>query len=210
MPLLGAFGVNLFAVPFASLMGAWTHRRRILWKLLPPVLSGGVAGAVLGALLAGLFAPVVLAILFLFLSTLTVLGLFAGRWNLNRLPGAKERAWVMLVGSFFLNLLAGVRGGSGGFLLPLLLKAATRTIRPAIATSLVTTVVTAVAAVFVYWNRGDIILPVAVAVTVGSVLGARVGGVLSLRTRPRWLETGVAVLVIAFAILTVVKAVRTA
>ena len=76
----------------------------------------------------------------------------------------------------------------------------------AIATSLFVTIFTAIAAVIVYWHRGDIIWLSAVFVLIGSVIGIRVGSRISLETKPKWLEMGLPVLVIALAFITIYKA----
>jgi len=55
---------------------------------------------------------------------------------------------------------------------------------------LVVTIFTALPAIIVYWNRGDISWLPAALVLVGSMMGARIGSKMSLRTKPFWLELG--------------------
>ena len=99
-----------------------------------------------------------------------------------------------------------MRGGSGGSLFPPFLRAMKLDIHKSIATSLFVTIFTAIAALFIYWHRGNIILLPALFVLTGSMIGARVGSKVSLKTKPIWLEIGLSVLIIALAFLVVYKA----
>ncbi len=206
LPLITAFGINLVVVPFSSLVGAIYHRRNIDWKLLRPVLTGGTAGAIAGALLTGLLPVLALAGLFFVLSLLTVTGMYLDRLWPRLARRATSSARVVIPATFVLNFLTGLRGGSGGSLLPPLLKVVTGNIRPAIATSLAATIFTAAAAAAVYWQRGDIQWLAAVATLVGSMAGSRWGSKMSIKTKPRWLEAGLSVTVVLFAAATVLKA----
>ncbi len=207
MPLRGAFGVNLFVVPFSSLVGAVSHREQIDWRLAWPVIAGGLIGSVGGALLVGLFSNLVLALLFLFLSVLTGAGVFLDRL----LPKFSENLHLGPAGvagaACVLNLLTAMRGGSGGALFPPLLKILSGDIRRAIATSLVASIFTAVAGALVYWSRGDIGWIPALYTMAGSLAGSRVGSLLSVKTKTAWLEAGLTVTVILFALATVYKAI---
>lgn len=110
------------------------------------------------------------------------------------------------MGTFFLNLITGMRGGSGGSLFPVFLKMMTLDIHKAIATSLFATIFTAVAGMIVYWHRGDILLMPALVVIIGSMVGARIGSLISLRTKPVWLEIGLSILVMILSLITLCKA----
>jgi hypothetical protein len=79
-------------------------------------------------------------------------------------------------------------------------------IHRAIATSLFVTIFTAIAAVMVYWHRGNILWWPALCVLVGSMVGARVGSMVSLKTKSGRLEMGLAILVTALAFITIYKA----
>jgi len=99
-----------------------------------------------------------------------------------------------------------MRGGSGGSLFPPFLRVMKLDIHRAIATSLFVTIFTAIAAVIIYWHRGDIIWLQAGFVLIGAVIGARIGSRISLKTKPKWLEIGLTVLVIALAFIIIYKA----
>jgi len=78
-------------------------------------------------------------------------------------------------------------------------------IRRAIATSLFSTIFTATVAVFVYWYRGNIPWILAILTIMGSMLGARIGGKVSLKTKPKWLQVLLAVLILTLAVISVLK-----
>jgi len=206
LPLRSAFGINLFVIPFSSSIGAISHRKNIDWSLAKPVVAGGIFGSIVGALLVGLFSNLVLAFLFFALAVLTSAGIFLDRiWP--RLS-QKLRMGPAGVGftTFLLNLVTGMRGGSGGSLLPPLLKVLTGDIRRAIATSLLATIFTASAGTIVYWGRGDIGWVPALCTMIGSIAGTRAGSMVSIKTKSVWLEAGLSVTVILFALATVYKA----
>jgi len=46
----------------------------------------------------------------------------------------------------------------------------------------------------------------ALSVLIGSMSGARTGSVVSLKTKPKWLEIGLSILVVGLALVTVYKA----
>jgi len=79
-------------------------------------------------------------------------------------------------------------------------------IHKAVATSLVVTIFTALPAIIVYWNRGDISWLPAALVLARSMMGARIGSKMSLRTKPFWLELGLSILVIVLAFIVLYKA----
>jgi len=206
LPLLGAFGINLLVIPLSSLVGALSHRKNINWKLAPYVVMGGTFGSVIGAFLAGLIPTLFLAIIFVVVSIMTVTGIYMDRMapKLSRKihPNTKN----IVGGTFILNLITGMRGGSGGSLFPSFLRTMQLDMRQAIATSLFATIFTAIAAVIIYWYRGDIILLPALVVIVGSMAGARTGSLISLKTKPAWLEIGLSIFVVILALIVMLKA----
>jgi len=207
MPLLTAFGINLFVIPFSSSIGAITHRKNIHRKIAVYVIIGGTLGSVVGAFSVRLVEPLTLTIIFVAVSIITVLGMYfdkiAPRFSQKINPSLKNIISI----SFLLNLITGMRGGSGGSLFPPFLRTMKLDIHKAVATSLFVTVFTALAAIIVYWHRGNIIWLPALFVLVGSMIGARVGSKISLKTKPFWLKIGLSIFVIALALTIVYKAV---
>ncbi len=205
--LLSAFGINLLVIPFSSFIGALSHRKNINCKFAIYVVVGGISGAVLGAFLVGLIHTLFLAILFVIASLITVLGIYFDRVFPKLFQMINPTAKTIVWGTFFLNLLTGMRGGSGGSLFPPFLRMMKLNMREAIATSLFATIFSAIAGVIIYWFRGDILMIPAVVVMVGSMSGARIGSLISLKIKPMSLEIGLSIFIIILALITVYKAV---
>ena len=206
LPLLSAFGINLFIVPFSSLVGAVSQRENVDRGIAFYLIVGGIFGAIIGAFLAGLIPTLVLAFVFFALSIVIVLGIFLDRivpafaHKINLTPKS------VFASSFFLSLIGAIRGGSAGSLFPAFLKAIGCDIHKAIATSLCVTIFTCIGAASVFWSRGDIIWLPAIFVLIGSMIGARLGSSISLKTKSIWLEVGLGILVVTLALITVYKA----
>ncbi|NAT10965.1 hypothetical protein C4E22_05390 [ANME-1 cluster archaeon AG-394-G06] len=206
LPLLSAFGINLFIVPFSSLVGAVSQRGNIDKEIALYLVVGGVFGALIGAFLAGLIPTFFLAIIFFALSILIAFGIFLDRI----VPALAHRINFthrdVFASSFLLSLIAAIRGGSAGSLFPAFLKAIGCDIHKAIATSLCVTIFTCIGAAAIFWSRGDIIWWPAIFALIGSMIGARLGSTVSLKTKSIWLEIGLGMLVVALALITVYKA----
>ena len=206
MPLLNAFAVNMLVIPFAQSVGAYTHRKNIDKNIALYAVIGGVLGSIAGAMFTGLCSTLMLSSIFVAVALLTIVGLYLDRifpkLSQRLTPSLKN----IVLGAFVLNLITGMRGGSGGSLFPPFLKAMHLEIHKAIATSLFVTIFTASAAVIIYWNRGNIPWLSALSVLIGSIIGARIGSKISLKTEPFWLKIGLSIVVISLASLTVYKA----
>jgi len=207
LPLLSAFGVNLVVIPFSSLAGAITHRKNIDWKIARYVIIGGTIGTLTGAFLTGIIPNLALAIIFVIVSIITVFGIYFDKIFPKTAQKINPTPKVVILGTLFLNFLTILRGGSGGSLFSPFLKMIGVNIRKAIATSLFATVFTATAGAIVFWSRGDVPFLPAVMVTLGSIVGARIGGLVSLKTKPAWLEIGLSLFIVVLAIIVLVKAI---
>lgn len=207
LPLLSAFGINLLVIPFSSLIGAISHRKNINWKISPYIAIGGILGSLAGASVAGLIPNLTLAIIFFIVSIITVMGIYFDRISPTLAQKIKPKVSIIAIGAFVLNLLTGMRGGSGGSLFPPFLKIMRLNIHTAIATSLFVTIFTASPAVIIYWYRGNIILLPAIVVIVSSIIGVRIGSLISIKTRSKWLEIGLSIFVVLLALLVIYKAV---
>ena len=206
LPLLTAFAINLSVIPFSSSVGAISQKKNIDRKIAFYMVIGGTLGSVTGAFLAGLIPTLVLAIIFVVSAFVTVFGIYLDRITPKFARKINPRSWSIISGALCLNLITGMRGGSGGSLFPAFLRAVGLDIHRAIATSLFVTIFTAIAAVIIYWHRGDIAWLPALFVLIGSVVGARIGSRVSLRTTPKWLEIGLTISVMALAFITIYKA----
>lgn len=205
LPLLGAFAINLFVIPFSSSVGAITHRENIDKKVVIYVIIGGVLGSVIGAFWVGLIPTLILAIIFVALAGLTVSGMYLDRIAPKVASKINPNPKNILAFSFILNLISGMRGGSGGSLYPPFLTVMKLNIHRAIATALFATIFTAFAGLMVYWHRGNIIWLPALYVLVGAVIGTRIGSRVSLKTQSTHLKIGLAILVTGLAFITIYK-----
>lgn len=206
LPLVSAFGINLFVIPLSSSIGAITHRKNINHKIVNYVIIGGILGSVTGAFFTGLIPNILLAILFVITAIITVSVIYLDRIAPQLAEKINPNKLNITLIAFFLNLITGLRGGSGGSLFPPFLRAMKLDIHEAIATSLYITIFTAIFAIAVYWSRGDILWDPALLVLIGSIIGTRGGSKISMKTKPKWLEIGLSILIIILALLTVIKA----
>jgi uncharacterized membrane protein YfcA len=206
LPLLSAFGINLLVIPFSSCIGTISHKKNVAWKIALYVVVGGTFGSITGAFLVGLVSTLTLAVIFVITAGITVLGLYFDRISPKFFSKINPNSKNIIVGTFFLNLITSMKGGSGGSLFPPFLKMMNLNVRKAIATSLFATFFTAIGGMIVYWHRGDILLVPGLVVIIGSMIGARTGSLISLKTKPMWLEIGLSILIIILALMTVCKA----
>lgn len=121
-------------------------------------------------------------------------------YRVKRLP-------VALGMSFVAGNVSGLLGIGGGILkVPTLNAWCGVPLRVAAATSSLMLGVTAVASVPIYYAAGDVIPELAAAAVVGVMVGSRVGFVVGDRVRARWLKLLLAVILLAVAILMLVRA----
>jgi uncharacterized protein len=207
LPLRTAYAINFFVIPFSSFIGAFSHRRNIVKKMIVWIVVFGVLGEILGAFHVGIIPIRFLAIIYVILCFFVSFGIFGNKifpFLAKRVQPSKRS---FAIASFIVSYITGLRGGSGGQVFPALFKTLGLETRQAIATSLAVSTFTAFGAIPVYWARGDIIISPAISVLIGSMAGARIGSFFSLKTRPIWLEIGLAVLVIFLAISVLIKGV---
>ena len=207
IPLLGAFAINMFVIPLAQSAGAFTHRRNIDFKFAIYIMIGGSVGSVTGALFVGMITNLILAMIFVGITILTISGIYLDRIAPRLYRALTPRMGNLVTGAFILNLLSGLRGGSGGSLFPPFLRAMHLDIHKAIATSIFVTIFTGSAGMIVYWNRGDILWGPGFFVLAGSITGVAIGSRISLKTRPALLEAGLSLLVVILSFITVYKAI---
>ncbi|MCD6528114.1 hypothetical protein J7K44_00510, partial [bacterium] len=69
------------------------------------------------------------------------------------------------------------------------------------------TIFTAIAGAIVFWFRGNVPFFPAVIVILGSIIGARIGSLMSLKTKPLWLEIGLSLFIVILAIIVLIKAI---
>ncbi len=206
LPLLSAFGINFFVIPFASFVGAVSQRKNIAKEIVIYAIIGGVLGEVIGAYFVGFIPTIILAIIYVALCVIVALGIFSDRIMPNLAKKIKPTNKNIFSSSFFVSFITGLRGGSGGQIFPALFKSLGLNTHKAIATSLTVSIFTALGAIPIYWHRGNIIWLPALCVLMGSMTGARIGSKISLRTKPIGLEIGLTAIIIALAFSVIYKA----
>ncbi|MEA2070174.1 MAG: sulfite exporter TauE/SafE family protein [Asgard group archaeon] len=209
--LIIAFGINLFTIPFSSAVGAFSHRENLDKQSALYMIIGGCLGSGVGAFLAYIFSlsdfKLLLAIIYVVISILTVIGIYLYKIAPDFSAKLEPKPYIIIPGAFILNLITGMKGGSGGSLFPPFLKTLGLEMKKAIATSLFTTIFTAIVAIGIFWWKGQILWLEGVIVMVGSIIGTQVGSLLSIKTKNKWLELGLAILTILLASITLLKAI---
>jgi len=206
LPLLSAFGINFFVIPFSSLVGAICQRKNIAKEIVIYAIVGGVLGEIIGAISVGFIPTLILAILFVTLCFIVAFSIHLSKIVPKLAQKLKPTKKNIFGSSFFVSLITGLRGGSGGQIFPALFKSLGLDTHQAIATSLTVSIFTAFGAIPIYQHRGNIIWIPALFVLGGSMIGAKIGSKVSLKTKPIWLEIGLTVLIIALAFITIFKA----
>jgi len=206
LPLLSAFGINFFVIPFSSLVGAISQRKNIAKKIVIYAIFGGVLGEIIGAISVGFIPTLILAIIFVTLCFIVAFGIHTDKIAPKLTQKIKPTKKNIFGSSFFVSLITGLRGGSGGQIFPALFKSLGLDTHQAIATSLTVSIFTAFGAIPIYWQRGNIIWLPAFFVLIGSMIGAKIGSKVSLKTKPFWLEIGLTFLIILLAFITICKA----
>ncbi len=207
LPLLSAFGINFFVIPFSSLVGAITQRKNIAKKIVTYAIAGGILGEIIGAISVGFIPTLTLAIIFVTLCFIVAFGIHLGKIMPKLIQKVKPTKKNIFGSSLFVSFVTGLRGGSGGQIFPALFKSLGLDTHKAIATSLTVSIFTAFGAIPIYWHRGNIVWLPALFVLIGSMIGARIGSKVSLKTKPFWLEIGLTVLIVALAFITIYKAI---
>jgi uncharacterized membrane protein YfcA len=199
--LISAYGMNLMALPVSSLIGAISQKQNIDYKLAKYMIIGGSIGTILGTLVAFTLSAsaLALAIIFIIVSIISVIGMNLG----NLAPNLSERLQPSSVSLFSTTLAAntitGMRGGSEGSLFVPILRTFNVEMHCAIATSLFSAIFTSIVGVLLYWSQQQLLLVEGLVVLIASGIGSRLGSMVSLKTKPKWLEIGLSVVIIILA-----------
>ncbi|MHA1658447.1 MAG: sulfite exporter TauE/SafE family protein [Promethearchaeota archaeon] len=207
--LLTSFGINLMVIPLSSLFGVYSHRESLQLKSGFYLAFGGSLGTILGVIIVLYLvtSEFSLAIIFFLASLLTVIGLNLYKFAPNFAQKFNPTPINIITGGFFLNIITGMKGGSGGSLFPPLLRFLKFDIHKAIATSLFATIFTAIVGFIMFGQRGEIVWLEGLIVLLGSIIGVRLGSLLSVKTKSTALEVALSIIVILMALITVFKAI---
>ena len=116
MPLVNAFGTNMFAIPFSASMGAYVQRAHFDWSIAKRFTSGAMMGILISTFFVGVISDKILAIVFFIAAILTIFGLYLDKINRSLHERIRRTPWNLFLGGFFSNLIIGLRGGAGGTL----------------------------------------------------------------------------------------------
>jgi uncharacterized protein len=205
MPLVNAFATNMFAIPFSSGTGAFVQRRNISWSIVKKFTLGAVFGILIATFLVGIVHSKILAVVFFFVAIITVFGLYLDSISHRIYEKIMPTFANLFMGGFLSNFIVGLRGGSGGTMFPPVLRAMHVEMHHAIATSLFTGIFTSVAALSLYFFRGQVLVLPAVIVAFTGIIGSYFGSGLSIKTDSKFLKAGLAVIVVVLAIVVLYK-----
>lgn len=207
-PLIVAFGINMFTIPVSCSIGAYTQRENVDVRIGKYMIAGGVIGTIIGTVIAFLLSAsaLVLALLFIMASILSVIGMNLKYITPNLSQKLSPSPQAIAGGALAVNIIGGMKGGSGGSLFSPLLKSFNVEIHRAIATSLFAVIFTSLIGVILYWSNGQLLIVEGLAVLAGSIIGTRIGSKISMKAKSKSLEIGLSIVVIVLAFITLLKA----
>lgn len=205
MPLINAYAINMFSIPFASFFGANIQKKNIKQDILKPIILGAIIGLVLSSFLIGFFNVFWLKLIFFIVVIITVLGLYLEDINVYLYNLITPTKFNLFLSGFFVNFIVGLRGGSGGTLFPSVLKSFHLNMHQAVATSLVIGGVAAITGIGIYIYRGDLLLVPGIVSLITAVIGTYFGSLLSLKTRSKYLKLILAILTIGLSLILLFK-----
>jgi uncharacterized membrane protein YfcA len=205
--LISSYGLNLISLPVGTMIGAVSQKENIDSRLGLYMILGGSIGTILGTLIAFDLATsaFLLAIIFIIVSIISVIGMNLHNIIPERSKDLHPSFANLFTGTLMCNTLTGMRGGSEGSLFVPLLRSVNVDMHRAISTALFAAIFTSLVGVSLYWAHAELLLFYGLVVLVGSAIGARIGSIFSLKTKPKWLEKGLTVIIIVLALFPLLK-----
>lgn len=195
-----AVGTSLAAITFTAVAAtiSYSRQRRIYYKAGLLLAIATVPGAVIGAFLTSVLPAATLGLIFgLFLIVvairISIVGFKktktlenekseSGDTSERKLLANKKRVAIGLGLGFFGGLASGLLGiGGGVVLVPIMTLVLDMSIHTAVATSMLTMIVTSVSGVAQHYSLGNINFEFALLLAVGTVMGAQFGAYASKR-----------------------------
>jgi len=205
IPLINAYAINLFTIPFSSFFGSYLQRKNINKKNIKPLIFGALIGLLISSFLIGFILEKYLIIIFLIVVVITVISIYLDKLSPFFYNLIKPTKLNFFLSGFFVNFIVGLRGGSGGTLLPSVLKSLHLKIHEAIATSLLVGAFTAILGALIYILRGDVLWIPAIITIIFSIIGTYFGSKLSLKTKSKWLKLIIVIVTITLSLILVFK-----
>lgn len=205
--LISAFAINLFVIPFSSLFGASSHYENLDIKTTMLLALGGCSGTALGIFIAFRLSVtgILLPLIFLLSSILTVIGLNLYKFVPKFSRKLRPTAFNIIFGGFILNLITGLKGGSGGSLFSPYMKTLNIDMHKAIAISLLATFFTSLTGAIFYYFKGYIFSNEGFIIAICSILGVKIGSIISMKTKSRFLEISLSIIVLILACIPLIK-----
>lgn len=183
-----SIGTTLFAIMFTALSGAWGHYKqgnvKLEWGI--KLGSGGLVGVILGSYIFKEYLSyqehllsLMLALLFAFMTIRMLKDVLQAWRNKGSMPPQitfRAPQWTMPLVGMVIGCLTGILGLGGGFLMvPAMIWLYGASPYQAVGTTLLSIFpITAVGA-FVKLSQGFVVLPTALLMGAGTVLGVRLG-----------------------------------
>lgn len=204
-PLINAYAINLFTIPFSSFSGAYLQRKNLKKDILFIFVLGAVLGILISSFLIGFISNRFLVIIFLIVVVITVIGLYLEEISPEIYGLIRPNNLNLFLGGFFVNFIIGLRGGSGGTLFPSVLKSLHIRMHQAIAISLFTGAVCAIFGAVIYIFRGELLFLPGIITIIFSLIGVYFGSLLSLKTRSKNLKLILAIVTVLLSLIVVFK-----
>jgi uncharacterized protein len=203
-----AIPMSLAVVGSTSLVGALMHHRggRVVWKTALLFAVAGIAGAFFGSRLTYLVTPRTLLLIFAALMFIVAFLMLLRRDRHEKRTDEHPVIANAILAGAGVGALTGFLGVGGGFLIvPALIVFGHLRVKDAIGTSLVVIAINCAAGLAGHLRFGGFSLPLTALVTAAAIGGAVLGTRLAGRFSPELLRRGFALLVIAVALVLVVR-----
>ncbi len=222
-----AVGTSLTTIIFTAIAStiSYSRQKRIYYKTGLILATMTAPGAVLGAYLTSIIPPRTLGLIFGFFLIFVALRMIID-FKLFRKKNAKadkdvcdtvarsekelfESKTKLLTGvalSFFGGLASGLLGiGGGALLVPIMTFAMSMSIHVAVATSMLTMIITSMSGVLQHYALGNIRFEYALPIALGTVLGAQLGAYASKRLSSKNLRRVFGLMLIIVSIQMIIK-----
>lgn len=206
-----AAGISLVYVCVTSLSSAWQHWKQGTMKanLVLALAAGGVLTVSLGSFVASRLPDLALSRIYsaVVLSVLLAYGRRSGRAAANPSPESEPVRWAPAFGiGAAVGVVSGLLGVGGGWLIvPMLVLFGKLSLPLAIGSSSLGMFLPALSGAFTHWTLGHMRLMDAFPLSLGGMIGARLGAGLMVRVSETWLDRLLRLLLVSGALYMLVR-----
>jgi uncharacterized membrane protein YfcA len=202
-----AVGTSLFIIVFNGVSASISYWRRGLLKpggwltLAILMIPSSMVGAQIASIAPRTIIKTVVA------SIVIVYGLNLILRGSGRALGVKLNNKILVpVAGVTAGLVAGLSGiGGGAILMPVLISVLGLPVHEAVATSMLSIVVTSASGSIVHIANGNVVFSIAIPFALGAVIGAQVGSTIASRMRSKTLTTIVGLVLVTVGVLTLLR-----